>query len=411
MKDDLKYKLRNVFSRNVFAFSTRQGKLEISGDENNSPHKESEVILNITDDFTIAKNLLCVEDFVKEIIKYGENNKINSTDKKIIYFFKNDKFMHDKLVAYSQFEFIDLIDEHYRLHTLNPFVELFIINLKVTIARLIIPYRNPIVNSKISLEESVLLYSNAKIDLFDYEYNKFYNFDAIVNRFIYSIVAGANSPAFKKAINNYERVLNQNYASLCKYINNLCDLPYQKLLVLRIDLGYEMMLPYPDQKDKVIKRVTDKYKMANKDFNDFFKKRQSNPIFKYLVGYVWKLKYGVTKGFCYHLILFYDGSKVLNPLNKAKAIGEHWKAVATGGGLYYSYAYAKDSNDHNSLGVGLIDKKNNPTMRKNLIEAAEHLTKADYFARITSDDIGRTLGKGVVKKVKKTIKGDKTRKK
>lgn len=56
---------------------------------------------------------------------------------------------------------------------------------------------------------------------------------------------------------------------------------------------------------------------------------RSNKLFDNRVGYVWKLEYGIDKGFHYHMMI--------QDINIAKMIGEYWAAVITHyRGLYYS---------------------------------------------------------------------------
>lgn len=199
---------------------------------------------------------------------------------------------------------------------------------------------------------------------------------------------------FKKQLKNFHSLPAQNMRSLRRYIDQLFK-RYARLLVLRIDLGYakspHMMLSES--------QALEKYHIARSHRERFYSNSRNNSLFDHLVGHVWKLEYGLDKGFHYHVMLFFDGSKVREDVNLAKRIGDYWSKVITNGeGVYWNCNANK--NDYRNCGIGMINHFDH-NRRKNLIEYAGcYLVKSDLFSRVIvrgNNRTGRTFGTGLVK--------------
>jgi hypothetical protein len=116
-----------------------------------------------------------------------------------------------------------------------------------------------------------------------------------------------------------------------------------------------------------------------------------------MVGYCWKLEYGGEKGFHYHMIFFYDGSKVQQDTNIARMIGEYWMNVITQGkGLYYNCN--ADKGKYERCGIGTINHYDTELI-ENLKLAAQYLAKPDDYLRDNASNIevDRTFGRGVMR--------------
>jgi hypothetical protein len=211
----------------------------------------------------------------------------------------------------------------------------------------------------------------------------------------------SKSVGFKKKLNNYNRGPVKNFKSLTTYINDLFDDKKARLLVVRVDLSYGLK----DRLSITEEEAYEEYLQAKKDRENLFYNIRSNELFKHLVGYAWKMEYGLDKGFHFHILFFFDGSQVHKDIIIAKMIGEHWEREITGGkGVYHNCNASKD--DYEKLGIGMINYYDKD-LRENLInEVAAYLVKTDLYSRvIIRDQAGRkgkmdnarTFGRGEIK--------------
>lgn len=277
----------------------------------------------------------------------------------------------DRLIDSSLFR---CINRSFPTHSFNPYVQLFLRNARDKLGN-----RMPLIRD---CPDELLIQSVDKL-----------------NDFINSIRKEAKSPEFKKTLSNYKRSSDKNYDSLDKYIKKLF-IKHTRLMVLRIDFGYRKVDYIPDEEQR-----KEMYLQAVNDREIFFKKRESNKItkklFKHMLGYAWKLEYGLRKGFHYHVFLFFDGSKRWKDKFRARKIGEYWQNnITKGKGIFHSCNANKDGYKY--LGIGVIND-DDVKLREGLKKAAEYLTKADsYNVRMIvpgggdGGGGGRTFGKGEV---------------
>jgi hypothetical protein len=87
-------------------------------------------------------------------------------------------------------------------------------------------------------------------------------------------------------------------------------------------------------------------------------------------------------------------------------LGEHWKVITEGKGIYYN-CNAHKSN-YRQCGIGMINYHDN-TLREGLEKAALYLTKTDYYIQMLMADKGRSFGKSSLPK--SSAKAGKPRKK
>lgn len=199
---------------------------------------------------------------------------------------------------------------------------------------------------------------------------------------------------FKKQLKNFHSLPAQNLRSLRRYIGRLFN-RYARLLVLRIDLGYAKS-PRNQMSES---QALEEYHLAKSHRERLYANSRNNAIFDHLVGHVWKLEYGLDKGFHYHVMLFFDGSKVREDINLAKRIGDYWSKVVTNGeGVYWNCNANKDG--YRNCGIGMINHFDHDR-RNDLIEYAGcYLVKSDLFSRVIvrgNKRTGRTFGTGLVK--------------
>lgn len=198
-----------------------------------------------------------------------------------------------------------------------------------------------------------------------------------------------NSEAFKKIIYNANHLSKNNHDSMMRYVDSLFD-HLSKLLVVRIDLGYHKGNQIISQAD-----IPAKYWQAKSHFKHLLNNTRSNSLFKHLVGYIWSLEYGPEKGFHYHLILFFDGSKVRQDEILSRMVGDYWvDCIAGSQGSYWNC----NANKHKYLdycGIGLIHYSDTEK-RAYLKQAAAYLIKIDHYARMLTPGNGRNFGRGEI---------------
>lgn len=188
-------------------------------------------------------------------------------------------------------------------------------------------------------------------------------------------------------INTYRTAWMKNYNSTNHYIDELFE-QNARLLVIRIDFGYgKTTNPYSMTEDGIY----NEYLQARLDIDHFFNNTRSNSLFDHMVGYVWKLEYGLDKGFHYHMLFFFDGSKVMRDVRIAMLLGEYWDIVVTRGrGMYYNCNSIKEN--YKICGIGEINYFDSEQIEA-LKYTAEYLTKPDYYGKIFTKK-GRTFGRG-----------------
>lgn len=186
----------------------------------------------------------------------------------------------------------------------------------------------------------------------------------------------AKSKQFQSKLKNYQRSGNKNYKGLMAYVDALFA-RYSRLLVLRVDLGYRKEFSKATQAE------------AKQDREHLFQNMRSNKLFGDMVGYIWKLEHGPEKGFHYHMMFFFDGSKVREDGSLAMRIGHYWNDVITKGrGLYHNCN--ADKSFYRSCGIGMVEHWNSQ-MRDGLGKAVLYLTKTDLYMKLQT--VGRGMGK------------------
>jgi len=214
----------------------------------------------------------------------------------------------------------------------------------------------------------------------------------VINEFVGSLRKKAQSKEFEKKLNGLNRSVRENHKNLLSYIDILFK-QYARLLVLRVDLDYEKGNYIKDEHE-----ICAKYNEAKQDFEHFLNNMRSNTLFDNMVGYVWKLEYGSFSGYHYHVIFFFDGSKVREDESIAMMIGEYWKEIITKGrGRYYNCNDKKEF--YTRCGIGMINHYDTKLI-ENLKMVSEYITKSDYYFKAIVPKKGKAFGKGGIPKPK-----------
>lgn len=138
---------------------------------------------------------------------------------------------------------------------------------------------------------------------------------------------------------------------------------WSKLVVIRLDLGYESHLNA---------NIED----VQRDFKKFYTNARHNRIFNHLGGYILKIEYGIKKKLHLYLILFFNGNKRegRSDVHLARQIGEYWVNVITQGQGWYWNCNDEKEKKYRWVGIGLVKAKE-MDKRKNLLRAVEYLCK------------------------------------
>lgn len=200
---------------------------------------------------------------------------------------------------------------------------------------------------------------------------------AYLNGCVDQIRQAVKTKSFLAKLNSYQRSSNKNYKELTEYVDALFE-RHARLLVLRVDLSYSK------------ENSKTELKQAKRDRKRLFENARSNKLFGDMVGYIWKLEHAPKKGFHYHMMFFFDGSKVREDITLAKRIGEYWTDVVTKGrGLYYNCNAVRLA--YKSCGIGMIEHADFK-LREGLRNAVIYLTKTDLYMKLQTE--GRGMGKG-----------------
>tara|TARA_R110001583_G_scaffold194969_1_gene368024 strand:- start:17483 stop:18685 length:1203 start_codon:yes stop_codon:yes gene_type:complete len=279
---------------------------------------------------------------------------------------------HNKLVTTTPFMNIDLLAIHTD-YNYSENVKLFCLALE------------DIDVSKENISTALLKnLSNINVDRGSHKAQRISKLISALNTFIRKIRALGKETGINRKIATRKHNCLRNYNSITSFINKLFD-NHSRLLVLRVDIGYS--------KDQVTPSLED----VQCDFKRFTNNIRTRRRFQDLVGYVWKLELGGLKGYHYHLILFFDGSKVQNDYFHASEIGEYWKANITNQrGTYFSCNGSKQKKRYKELGIGMINHKDFK-LRHNLNSVVAYLTKGEQYLAIKLTSKTRTIGKSIIK--------------
>lgn len=200
----------------------------------------------------------------------------------------------------------------------------------------------------------------------------------------------ADSSTFRDIVRKQERAAAKNKRSVVCYLNDLFRYGASRILVVRVDLTY----PSNPWSRTSSLTVTDERVKGDLEAQLRFVQRQ----LKYLIGYVWKIEYGASRGYHIHFLLIFDGHRRREGITLGKIVGDHWVEVTGGSGTYWNCNAHEAEYRHRGLrGIGLINY-DQVEERGNLINVGAYLAKMDCYSRFISPTIGRTFGKGELKR-------------
>lgn len=184
-----------------------------------------------------------------------------------------------------------------------------------------------------------------------------------INNALYAFLREFKSKAHRKRLNDLKRVKSRNQRSIATYVNSLFD-QHAKLLVIRFDISYRKA--YYDQ--LTLDLVTE-------DRNCYLRRVQNK--YPALLGYIWKLEFGVDRRFHTHITFIFNGAVHQRDISLGIALGEVWKDMSDNNGSYFNCQVRREEYQRwGTDGIGMVHYSDT-TKRINLINALSYLTKLD----------------------------------
>lgn len=171
-------------------------------------------------------------------------------------------------------------------------------------------------------------------------------------------------PLHQKRLRNLKRSEARNSTSIHDYINKLFRL-HSRLLVVRVDVHYGSKIKDTmtieeaiDDRDTYLRAVKHRY--------------------HHLLGYVWKLEYGVARGYHYHMAFIFNGNKVQGDISLGRQLGEFWKSLSREPRTYYNCNADRDKYDVlGAYGIGMVHHDDLEKRHLLLHNALRYLLKLD----------------------------------
>ncbi|HFE6714967.1 TPA: inovirus-type Gp2 protein [Salmonella enterica subsp. enterica serovar Newport] len=205
----------------------------------------------------------------------------------------------------------------------------------------------------------------------------------MLNRLVSEYRDEVNKPAFRQELRKYQRNSVKNLKGITNYIQHLFN-QHARLLVIRLDLAWGKV-----HSGSITPEIAKQHRQQ------LLRNMKRNRLFKHVLGTVWKLEYGLDRGFHYHTLFFLDGNKARSDINICAQFGEYWTSVITEGKGTYFNCNARPER-YEMSGIGMV-KHDDIVKQEGLQRAVEYLTKIDTFARLALPGNVRTFGRSEIK--------------
>ncbi len=202
-------------------------------------------------------------------------------------------------------------------------------------------------------------------------------FADLANAFVSKIYSGTLENDFIQVQRNRSERLKHQEARAIRLLKKL-RVKYSKLLVLRLDFAIA----------KKCRNLSEDLNLIRKMFKKFLKSRFS--INQRPIGYIWKLEYGVDKGYHYHTIFFLDGNKHQKDEIIADQFGKEWVQLTEAKGSYYSCNGSKERYKYLAIGMLHHDDEKAHSALESLV--IKYFTKDKQHAFIPSGSRLKTFG-------------------
>lgn len=192
---------------------------------------------------------------------------------------------------------------------------------------------------------------------------------------------------------NFVRGAQQNLKSLKDLFSNLLAIR-SAILVVRVDLLYRDAFGVEELGSKKT------YQQVNMDRRRFIAEIQKT-YGDGLMGYAWKLEYGVSRGYHYHMAFFFDGARHQQDVKIGMQIGKIWGDQTDQHGTFHNCNAYK--HRYSICGVGMF-KHSDPDISERFDVMASYLAKADFHGKLILPGRQRSFQTSFCKK-KKGSKG------
>lgn len=350
----------------------------------------------ITNDLNAAEHLLLIEEIVPKLLADTKDLFLVTPHRDQPVLRGSDRYLSDNVYQCLR-RSDDILEKHFPNHLYHPWVSLYLEHkdaLAQRLTRLMSgnPFNTDAAKQTLSSSHKQVtrppLFVFLSSEIHHHIGASAYRICDALNDFVRDIRRSGSSAAFKKRVRNHHDAVDKNMRGLTKYIDSLFQ-HHSRLLVIRVDLGYgKDMQPEPSRTAHMTSEEVRKHR------DRLLKNIPNNTLFAGLVGYVWKLEYGLEKGYHYHWLFFFDGRTRCRDVWLGQKIGEYWQKIVGETAVYWNCNANKSG--YRRLGVGMINRGDDE-LRKNLIEAAEYLTKPDLHLRLVDTTAGRTFGRGEIR--------------
>lgn len=184
----------------------------------------------------------------------------------------------------------------------------------------------------------------------------------VVNRFQAGIHRECTSREFKEAQRERNRRAQRNYTTGKQYLDTLLK-QHSRLLVIRLDL-HQPKRPITVAEFKHFHGV-------------YLQKLRRRKKIK-LLGYIWKLEYGIHTQFHYHFIFFLDGREHARDILLGQMMGEIWNQVVGENNSYFNCNDPKYQKRFSTSAVGRLER-NDPIKYNALLKVIRYFCKKDQF--------------------------------
>ncbi|MGU5625104.1 YagK/YfjJ domain-containing protein [Aeromonas caviae] len=267
----------------------------------------------------------------------------------ILQFIKSLESNYPTINIHAFQKAMDAVTKHYyhyrEVKSAHPSVELFL--------RYFYPYREIYVDKQLSPE---------------------------LKNVIEEFLVDLNMPLHQKRLRNLKRSEARNSTSVNDYINKLFRL-HSKLLVVRVDVHYG---------DEIKETMTIEEAIDDRDtYLRAVKRRYRN-----LLGYVWKLEYGVARGYHYHMAFIFNGNKVQGDISLGRQLGEFWKSLSREPRTYYNCNADRNKyKEWEAYGIGMVRCDDSEKRHLLLHNALSYLLKFDEALLAEMHERFRCVGK------------------
>lgn len=233
-------------------------------------------------------------------------------------------------------------------------------------------------------------------------FNNFYISDAkhneahakAINAFIAEVRKILRSEKIQQRIRNKSKNAYKNFKSAQAYVNALFDI-HSRLCVVRVDLEYKRL---PDNSMVSLEE-------ARHDIRAVQTCVKKHPLFENCVGYLGKQEFGHDKGYHYHMLFFFNGSKEIEDVYLGDKIGDLWcQQITSGQGIYHNCNRKKYKDYGEKCGIGMVHHAD-LKLRENLDYAIGYAVKADQYVLAKPTARSRVFIRGQLPKIKKNTLG------